>query len=149
MYGDIYRSMGKVNTAIGYYEKGLEKSIDQDINYLIRYCYRQLTDLYKQTGRYKDALEALQSFTAYKDSVLNEEIRLKVAELEIDYQTEKKDREIAESKLEISEKTSQLLLAAWRFCTFDFSFLRNFRLSKKKKRKIGARKQTSSSRIRK
>lgn len=110
MYGDIYRSKGNIPKAIEYFENALNNSIKEEINYLIRYCYQQLTDLYKLQGNYKKALAALNSYTIYKDSVLNEEVRLKVAELEIDYQTEKKDREIAENKLEISEKTSQLYL---------------------------------------
>ena len=109
-YADIYKAKGETSKAVDYYEVGLEKSIKEDINYLIRYCYQQLTELYKLQSNYEKALEALNAYTVYKDSVLNKEIQLNVAELEIDYETEKKDREIAEGKLELSEKNAQLYL---------------------------------------
>lgn len=110
LYGDIYKAKGDLNKAINYYETGLDKSIGEDINYLIRYCYQELTELYKIKGEYKKALESLNAYNTYKDSVLNKEVQLKVAELQINYETEKKDREIAENKLELSEKNAQLYL---------------------------------------
>jgi len=120
LYADIYQASGKINKAIKLYEVGLKQSIKEDINYIIRYCYQQLTELYNTQGKYKKALESLTAYNAYKDSVLNKEVQLKVAELQIDYETEKKDREIAENKLELSEKNAQLylLIAATGFLIF-------------------------------
>ena len=110
LYGDIYKASGETAKAVEYFETALSKSVREDMSYLIRYCYQQLTELYSSLGKYKEALNALNSYTSYQDSVLNKEVQLKVAELEIDYETEKKDRQIAENNLAISEKNSQLYL---------------------------------------
>lgn len=110
LHGELYKAMGEYDKAIEYYEKCLSLSKKVDVNYMIRYSYDNLTELYKKTGNYGKALESLTKYDAYKDSVLNEEVQVRIAQLELDYQTEKKDRQIAESQLEVSELTAQLYL---------------------------------------
>ena len=110
LYGDIYQQMDEVDSAIFYYSKCLDLAKRGGVNYQIRYCYDQLTKLYNLKGDYKQALKSLNNYVTYKDSVLNEEIRRNIAQLEIDYESEKKDREIAENKFLISERNNQIIL---------------------------------------
>jgi len=136
LYADIYKGKGDTDKAIKFYESALQKSIDEDISYLIRYCYQQLSELYSSKGRYKDAFAAFNSYTIYKDSALNEDVQLKIAELEIDYQTEKKDKEIAENRLEISEKNSQLFLMLGLLVLLSFASFVIFVYYKRKREQL-------------
>lgn len=111
LYGDIHNQMGDAEKAIDYYKRSLNLSIENNVNYLTRYCYQKLTELYRARGDYKKALDSYMAYTSYKDSVLNEDINLKIADLELDYETEKKDKEIAESRLALEQRNSLLIIS--------------------------------------
>jgi len=73
------------------------------------------TDYYEKKGNPDKALQFLKDYTTLHDSVLNIETNSKIAELEIQYDTEKKEKEIlvqraelAEQKLIIQQKNTQV-----------------------------------------
>lgn len=110
MYGDLYKTFGNIDSAIINYKKCLDIAFEEGINFLVRYSYKQLTGLFQKKGMYKEAFNNLDKFVAYQDSVLNAEVQKKVAQLEIKYESEKKDRQLAESELELSQLNSRLYL---------------------------------------
>jgi signal transduction histidine kinase len=110
LYGDIYKTFGYTDSAIIAYNQCLNISLDEGINYLVRYSHKNLTDLYRQKGLYEEAYNNLQKYTTYQDSVLNADIQKKIAQLEIRYETAKKDRQILENKLKLSKLSSRLYL---------------------------------------
>ncbi|MFN8303221.1 MAG: adenylate/guanylate cyclase domain-containing protein [Saprospiraceae bacterium] len=63
---------------------------------LYRLAYLNMADLYRQTGRYREAFDALDQYHLYKDSIMNEDNTRYVQDLQILYETEKKEHEIAE-----------------------------------------------------
>ena len=72
---------------------------------------------YETKNDNKRALDYYKSLTAFRDSILNIETNAKIAELEIEYDSEKKEKkilsqrvDIAEKELEISNKNIQLLI---------------------------------------
>ena len=111
-YGEIYFRMEKLDSAITKFNQCLTISDTLDQSYSIRYCFEQLSKLYEQKKDYRNAFLNQRKYSAYKDSVLNIQTNSKIAELEIDYETEKKDRQIAEKNLKIRKRTDQLLLLA-------------------------------------
>ncbi|WP_431136320.1 tetratricopeptide repeat protein [Psychroserpens mesophilus] len=71
---------------------------------------------YEAKNDSKTALNYFKELVTFRDSLLNIKTNEKIAELEIEYQTEKKEKEIlsqranlAEQELELSEKNTQLL----------------------------------------
>ena len=111
LYGNIYYRLGDLNSAISKYEECLDLSEDINQGYQIRYCYEQLAKIYEQKKDYKNALLTKSKYISIKDSVLNLQTHAKIAELEIAYETERKDRQIAEKNLDIRQKRDQLFLA--------------------------------------
>ena len=111
-YGDLYKQMNFLDTAIINYKRCLSLSEKNGINYLIRYSYEQLTDLYKKKGDYKKAYKNLEMLVVYKDSVINKEVSSNIAQLELNYESEKKDHDIAVAKLELNKQTFLLYLMA-------------------------------------
>ena len=138
MYGDVYKQMNLIDSAITNFNKCLSLSQKNGINYLVRYCYEQLTSLYKAKEDFQKAYKSLEMLSLYKDSVLNKEVSLNIAQLELSYESEKKDHEIAVSKLELSKKTSLLyLLAAIAIVlgTISFTIYKNQKKKREKERR--------------
>jgi signal transduction histidine kinase len=112
LYGDIYRSMGEIESAIKYYQDCLKLSTKLNHTYLVQYGYEQLAKLYESSGNSELAVDNYKKYYAYKDSMMNAETKVRITDLQLDYETEKKDRQISESKLQIEERTNQLLISA-------------------------------------
>lgn len=96
---DVFYDMKARDSAIYYYEKSLKLAKEVQFLSLMRFCYDRLTQLYEQKGKYSAALDALKRLKSHDDSVLNAETRSKMATLEIEFETAKKEREIAQQKL--------------------------------------------------
>jgi len=111
-YGDLYYAMGNYVLAKKKYLECLKLAKKISNNYMISYGYEYLAKISEKTGNYKKALENSKLYCAYKDSLVNVETNKKIAELEIDYESEKKDRKIAENKQQIRRRNMQLIAAA-------------------------------------
>ncbi len=111
LYGDIYARQGQLDSAIVKYQRCLKLSHELESNYLVHYSYEQLTALFEKKHDYLAALENYKHYVTYKDSLLDLATSARIAELEIDYETEKKDRLLAESDLKIRARTIQLSMA--------------------------------------
>lgn len=71
-------------------------------------AYNQMADYYKQQQNFEKAFYYFQQYIAYKDSIQNREVITKIAEIEQQYQTARKDNEIA--KLQADQLNKQLTL---------------------------------------
>jgi hypothetical protein len=86
--------------------------------------YREIVDLYKKAGRLSEALEAVDRMNTLKDSLFSEEKALAVKELEVRYQTERKEEENRTLRKEIRSKniltvslvSIMVLMGAVSFC---------------------------------
>ncbi len=119
--------------------------------------YRKLSDIYRNMsaaleglGKYKEALEYKQKHLVVYDSVYNQESRTKINELEIQYQTEKKEAAIALQEEEIKtlnekakvNKLTKGLYAGGAFSGVALSGLLFFGFRQRiKKNKIAREKQ--------
>ncbi len=112
LYADLYYSMGNYEFAFKKYNEGLTLAKKISNNYMISYCYDYLTKISVKTKNYKEAYEYFKLFSAYKDSLINVETNSKIAQLEIDYETEKKDKQIVQNMLQIRKRNSQLIAAS-------------------------------------
>ena len=62
---------------------------------LYRLVHLNLAGLYSKLGRHKEAFESLDIYHTYKDSLVNEENTRYIQDLQAQYETEKKEKEIA------------------------------------------------------
>lgn len=108
-YGHYYKSIGNRNEAIINFTKALELSKKHDYKNLTQENYQVLSELYEGNKDYQKALEHYKNHVRYKDSIQNLEIRAKQAELDIEYETEKKEKEILIHKASLAEKNLWLL----------------------------------------
>lgn len=112
-YGDLYFAEKKYDRAIENFKKGYNLSIENNFLSLEKYCADYLTKSYIELGDYKNAFIYNKIFQTLKDSTINTETNSRVATLQIEFETEKKEKEIAQQKeqllareLEINNKNN-------------------------------------------
>ncbi len=92
--GNICMARGEYKKAHRYYNEGLEISKKIDMIEITMDAVSSLSAVEEVTGNYKDALEHYKLFKSYNDSIYSVETRSSISEMEIKYQTEKKQKEI-------------------------------------------------------
>lgn len=113
--GYTYLLMKKYPEAYNQITKGL--SIAQSIGSksLIMKAYKALQEYYAAKGNFKQSMEMLEKALNYKDSMLNDKISNRMAELEVLYQLDKKNAAIQllqkEAYLKDVESNRNLILA--------------------------------------
>jgi serine phosphatase RsbU (regulator of sigma subunit) len=92
--GDCYKGNKEFITANNYYLKALRMA--REINYKTeeREAYEHLAIIAEEMNDYRKALEYHKKFSQIKDSILSEESLKQSTELNIRYETEKKEKEI-------------------------------------------------------
>lgn len=97
---------GNLTEAIRYKKMILEIKPDGKLQYNLKEIYKDIADLYRQSGNYKSSLEYYQYYTEIIDSVFSESNSLKLAEMEALYESEKKNNEI--KQLKIKQKLKEI-----------------------------------------
>ncbi|MBS1564316.1 MAG: histidine kinase [Bacteroidetes bacterium] len=91
-----------------YFNKALALSRQANDKYNLRDVYQQMSIYYKEHADYKEAYGAYNKYVLYRDSLINENTRASIAEIETRYKTEKKDNEI--SRLSAAQRIKELQL---------------------------------------
>ncbi len=104
--GEIYKNKGLYNKSINYFDKGLEISTKIGYKSLITVIYYNMSDLYSKKGNYRKAYEYYKLSSVYHDSIFNAESDERFREQEINYETEKKQRQIY--KLQQEKKVNEI-----------------------------------------
>ena len=107
--GTIYLSQKKYKEAEVYCKNAIEIVKETGFYLSVRKIHKNLSDIYLASNQHLKALEEYKTYKHLNDSVLNSEKHKKILELEAFYQTEQKDKEIAEQKLKLSEQELELI----------------------------------------
>lgn len=104
--GSIRMAQKKYPDAITYFREALEIAIKNNYKDLLRYSYSNLWQAYEKTGDYQNMAFYLKKEKVIVDSIFNEENLLQINEMQIKYETEKKETENAllTVKNELSDK---------------------------------------------
>lgn len=101
---ESHKLLGSLRKAITFGEKALTVSKNIKSNDRIAECSKSLADSYRLSGNLSKAMELQQQYTAYQDTIFNDEMIDKVAFLNIKYETEKKEKELSMAKLKVSKE---------------------------------------------
>ncbi|MDX2245259.1 MAG: adenylate/guanylate cyclase domain-containing protein [Bacteroidia bacterium] len=111
-YNDIGTTLtqkGSYRRAIEYLEKGLEISRKTGLKDDVRYALTSLSAVYDSLGDFSRAYQYLRMATSVRDSLTNAQVNEQVAQLHIQYQSEKNQQQIS-----LLEKESQLQKEKYR-----------------------------------
>ncbi|MEQ8924620.1 MAG: tetratricopeptide repeat protein [Fulvivirga sp.] len=114
-YSNVLQSMAEDYLKQGKYKKAetlaseaLALVRQNDLKQDVVYASDLLQNIYQKQGKYKEAYELVVSYHEVKDSIFNEKITQQLAELQTKYETEKKESEIQQLKLENNLKEVSL-----------------------------------------
>lgn len=141
--GPLYIILKNFPEAKKYLDNGLSLSKEIGAKPEIMNSYKGLAELDSSVGNYKQALEHYKLYTVYKDSILNETQSKQTAQMKIQYETEKKEKEITvlskDKQIQDTEIKKQTLLKksfigslALSFILFFFIY-KNYRTRQKLK----------------
>lgn len=85
-----------------YYAKESKTAVD------IETALNMYSQYYEAKNDTKTALKYFKDYSSYRDSILNFDTNAKVAKLEIEYQTERKEKEILSQRADLAEKELDL-----------------------------------------
>ena len=87
---------GKYQESISYFEKAAQKAKEMNRQELLAEIYKYQFRAYENMGQYQKSLEAYKNHVSYRDSVFSEENNQQLNELEVSFETEKKQQRIKE-----------------------------------------------------
>src|SRR5690606_34342730 len=110
----VEENLGLLLFRSGQKEKGLE-ILNHSLELFEKYNAKvrvgavrfSLYELYRDLGEEEKALAMLEQYTELKDSLRSVEIEKNIAELEVQYETEKKEQALRIGELELSQKTQE------------------------------------------
>lgn len=102
--GNVYTDLKQFQRAEEHLNKGLKISLDNNSYTQIIHAYMGLSDLEKERGEFDKAWNYLKLASLYKDSTYSENITEQIAEMGVKYETEKKERELAEKESELAKE---------------------------------------------
>ncbi len=108
MYGDYFTFNNNLDSSKQAYMLSLKFLSGKKYPYLTQYNYNKLSEVCEKLGDNSSALDYFKKSTQYSDSLLNERTNAEVARLEVQFDTEKKEKELAQKKADLVEKQLQL-----------------------------------------
>ena len=127
--GDVYKEMKDFAKAIDYLHHGFMLSVEMHHRENTRDAAEYLSQTYALQRRYDSAFYYYQLFTGLKDSIVNNETKMKIAGIQGQYDIAKKDKEIVRQ-----HQISNILVGSFGFLLIVLLLLYNgYRLKQKNK----------------
>ncbi|MDP8220648.1 MAG: tetratricopeptide repeat protein [Candidatus Stygibacter frigidus] len=156
-YGNYYYNQGFYDSAEEYHHKSLELNKKYGMSSKRRSAYMDLAVLYKAKCDYKAAYEYLEKYRLLNDSLFTSEKHKQIRELELKYETEKKENQInlLQKNAEIKDLQLQsqarirnlLILILVLVIIMVFLIFRSWRHKENVKRVLQAKKAMEQSRL--
>ena len=109
--GRLYLDIGNPSKAVEYLEDATNNSDEASIENQID-ALQGLSDAYSQTGQYEYALASANKYIALRDSFKNDQVLAQANELEVKYESEKKELQLELKETQIQAKNKWLLFSA-------------------------------------
>ena len=103
-FGDLNYKQNKIQDALVFYKKSLKIALKNNYLDLAQNCYLIISQCYEKTRYTKLSLYNFKKYKKYNDSLLNIETSSKIVELEIQFDTSKKEKQIIKQAAEAKQK---------------------------------------------
>lgn len=135
LHGDFLFMENKIDESIKTFNQVYQLAKTINYTYLVLYSLENLLKLYKRKNEFHKSLETMELYTSLKDSLDNLQIRTRIAQLEIAYETQKKDRIISENQLKLKAKEQQLIFTISSLILLIIIFTGVYKYQQLKKKK--------------
>ncbi len=104
---DVYAHMGKYKDALYNYKKEY-MYIDSNDIYSLYEHYQQLAQVYDLMGKYKEAVKYYKLKQEFQDSIYTLNIHKQISDLEVKYETEKKEQQLKVANLNFAKEKEKV-----------------------------------------
>lgn len=104
---------GKIDEAERYNNEALSSAIRINAKGRLSYLYSLQAKIYEERGDFEKALESTKTSIAYKDSVAIEENRIHTQNLRVNYEIEKRTKEVEEAKAQAQHEKEMRDITQW------------------------------------
>lgn len=132
--GDVYFTKNDFKKAISFYQKTTDITDKHKYLGLSQDTYRKISECYEVLGDKENALLNFKKFSALKDSLVNQDTNSKIAELEVKFDTNEKEKQLLQKQAEVETsriKFSVAIVFAILASIIGFLFYRQQRLKNK------------------
>ncbi|MGK4567099.1 tetratricopeptide repeat protein [Flavobacterium sp. 3HN19-14] len=105
--GDLYAMQQNHNEAIVWYKKALDIATQFSYINLMVNSHKMLSEQYELLGNGNEAFRNYKLYAQFKDSLLNKDTNTKIAELEVEFETNKRKSNSQRTKTSCCRKTSR------------------------------------------
>lgn len=102
-FGESLRAQKRYNLAEDYLNQGLDYATKNGLKLSKRESYASLAELYKELNQPAKQVDFLRNYIAINDTIINETKAKAVEEMEAKYETEKKEKDLAETRANLAE----------------------------------------------
>lgn len=110
-YGCYYYEINDFKKSKEYFIKALEYSKRYNYGYLIQENLKRMAEVQEVQYNYKEALDYFKKHIVYRDSISDEAIKIRQAEMHTKFDTEEKEKQILLQRAELAEKNTTLIIA--------------------------------------
>lgn len=104
LYGDYHAASANIDSALHYFNLAIDQTYQVGYPYIRQYCFEQISELHKQSGRFEAALVAKDRFLQLKDSLQGVQRTDELAKMETRFETAQKEKENQTLKRETAEQ---------------------------------------------
>lgn len=101
---EAFQNKGNTDSAIYYYNQAISTAKPYGLKDILVFSYDQLSMIYRKKADYDKAFQYNDLKQLIKDSILNSTATRQLAEMQIKYETEKKEKRIDQQNFEISKR---------------------------------------------
>lgn len=131
-YGNYYKAIGNLKEAIHYYKLTVAECEKNEYKDLQRGAYLALSDLFEGQNQPKLALQNLQKYQQLNDSLNGIQLKQRQVELDAEFQTEEKEKQLLASNADIAQKKVLLIgIGSLLLCSVLIGYLVYFRQKSK------------------
>lgn len=142
---NLFKEEQLTDSAFFYIQKALELSDTIDASDLKLDCYEMLTSLYEDIGNYKEAFKYYQLYVETKEKIKSQETESAIEELNLKYQTEKKEQQIALQETQLAKERllrNGLIILVLLFIALAILILKAYRDKQKTSLKLAEQNKT-------
>lgn len=116
--GSTHNKLGNHSKAVEYSKKGMLLAREMKALGIVEFANKTLSDIYEESGQYKEALESYRNYMAVQDSIENEENTRQTVQAQMEYEFDKKEtatkleQEKKDAITEANKKRQQVVTAA-------------------------------------
>ncbi len=109
----IYGDQGSMGSAIQNFRASLNMALAIDYHHLAEHNFNSLAQLFEQEAMYDSALHYQKRFTEFREERVNESTNARLAELEVQFETEQKEKELALQKAALASTQLKIRNRNW------------------------------------